>query len=210
MTMALVPFFGNPDSTHCFQAVLRMALKYFYPREDYSWDELDQLTGKKPDKWTWRTRAMVELRRRGMDVVNWGNFDHKEFVERGASYLNDIFGPEKARIQIEHCDLEYEIENAREWVKVVENKFGLPTLEDIKELLDIGYLVICNVNSKILNQQEGYSGHFVLIYEVEDDFVLMHDPGPPHAPERRVSYEVFLKAWEYPNEQARNVIAIRL
>lgn len=210
MTKALVPFFGNPDSTHCFQAVLRMALKYFYPSEDYSWEELDQLTGKKPDKWTWRTRALVELKRRGMDVVNWGNFDHKEFVERGASYLNDFFGPEKARIQIEHCDLEYEIENAREWVKVVENKFGLPTLEDIKELLDIGYLVICNVNSKILNQQDGYSGHFVLIYDVKDDFVLMHDPGPPHSPERRVSYEVFFKAWEYPNEEARNVIALRL
>jgi hypothetical protein len=206
----LVPFFGNPDSTHCFQAVLMMALKYFYPCEDYTWDELDQLTGKKPDKWTWRTRALVELKRRGMDVVNWGNFDHKEFVERGASYLNDFFGVEKARIQIEHCDLEYEIENAREWVKVVQNKFGLPTLEDIRELLDIGYLVICNVNSKILNQQEGYSGHFVVIYDVEDDFVLMHDPGPPHLPERRVSYEVFLKAWEYPNEEARNVIALRL
>jgi hypothetical protein len=37
---------------------------------------------------------------------------------------------------------------------------------------------------------------------------MMHDPGPPHSPERRISYEVFIKAWEYPNEQARNVIAL--
>ncbi len=209
MTKQLVSFFGNPDSTHCFQAVIKMALKYYFPTEDYSWEELVKLTGKKADKWTWRTRGLIELQKRGMEVVNWGNFDHRKFVESGADYLFSLYGPEKARIQIEHCDLDYEIENAKAMLDVVKTTFGLPTLEDIKHLLDCGYLVICNVNSKILNAQEGYSGHFILIYQIEGNHVVMHDPGPPHSPDRRVSYEDFMKAWEYPNEQAKNLIALR-
>ena len=47
--MGKVPFFGNPDDTHCFQAVIRMLLKYQFSELEYSWSELDRLTGKKED-----------------------------------------------------------------------------------------------------------------------------------------------------------------
>lgn len=204
-----VPFFGNPDNTHCFQATIRMALENYCPKQEYSWEQLDELSGKKLDKWTWRTRGLLELHKRGMEIINWGNFIHKDFVERGEDYLIEFFGAEKAKIQIEHCDLGYEIENAREMLGAFENRYGLPEISDIKNLLDIGYLVICNVNSKILNNLPGYSGHFILIYEVTDEHIVMHDPGPPHFPDRKVSYEHFLRAWEYPSTQARNLFALR-
>lgn len=49
-----IPFYSNTsDDTHCLQACLKMLLKYFYPNEEYSWEELDKLTGKKEGMWTW-------------------------------------------------------------------------------------------------------------------------------------------------------------
>jgi len=45
--MKKIPFYPNPDNTHCFQAVIKMILKYYFPKEEYSWKELEKLTGKK-------------------------------------------------------------------------------------------------------------------------------------------------------------------
>ena len=43
--MKKIPFYPNPDNTHCFQAVIKMILKYYFPKEEYSWKELEKLTG---------------------------------------------------------------------------------------------------------------------------------------------------------------------
>ncbi len=42
-----VPFFANPDDTHCFQACIKMMFAYFEPEKEFSFDYLDKLSGKK-------------------------------------------------------------------------------------------------------------------------------------------------------------------
>lgn len=45
MIIQNVPFYSNtPDDTHCFQAVLKMVLKYFQPEKYYSFEQLDKLS----------------------------------------------------------------------------------------------------------------------------------------------------------------------
>ena len=52
----IVPFYTNTsDDTHCYQAGLKMILKYFIPDKDFSWEELDKFTAKVEDLWTWPT-----------------------------------------------------------------------------------------------------------------------------------------------------------
>ncbi len=74
-----VPLFANPDHTHCFQASLRMVLKYYMPDRDYTWNELDNLTGKKEGLWTWPLFAMIQLKARGFDVIDIEDFDYNKF-----------------------------------------------------------------------------------------------------------------------------------
>ena len=209
MKAAPLPFYGNPDNTHCFQASLRMLLKHWYPNEEYSWEDLVDLSGKKPGMWTWPMRGLVALHNRGIEVINWRDFDYSAFVKRGSDYLFEVFGPDKARIQIEKCDVEYEQQNAKDMLSVVETRRGSPDVSDIANLINQGYLVICNVNLKCLNGNPGYSGHFVVIFEVDSEAIRMHDSGPPHQPNRKVSIEDFRKAWEYPDESQRNLMAFR-
>lgn len=205
-----IPFFGNPDNTHCFQSVLKMIRKHDFPNEDMSWQELEEFTGKKPGLWTWTTRGLVAMKQLGYDVIDWREFDYERFAERGGEYLMERYGSEMGKAQIEHCEVPYEMENARELGAILKTRQGLPTWKDMAMLLDQGYLVVCNVNSKALNGQPGYSGHFVLIYYLDDALIDMHDPGPPPQESRRISQDDFLRAWDYPSSKERNLMAFKL
>ncbi|MEI7653301.1 MAG: hypothetical protein WCJ70_03425 [bacterium] len=57
-----VPFFPNTsDDTHCYQAVLQMILGYFLPLEAHTLQDLDSITGKTDQKWTWPTAGLMWL-----------------------------------------------------------------------------------------------------------------------------------------------------
>lgn len=63
MTINLeIPFFSNtPDNTHCYQAAIKMLAKYFWPQENYTWDELDKITVKVKGFWTWPMAGILWL-----------------------------------------------------------------------------------------------------------------------------------------------------
>ena len=209
MKSSSIPFSGNPDNTHCFQCVLKMIREHDFPDQGLTWEELDEFTGKKPGLWTWATRGLVGMKELGYEVINWRKFDYQRFAEFGGEYLIERYGPEKGQAQIEHCELSYEMENAGQLGAVVQTRQSLPTWEDMGTLVNQDYLIVCNVNSKALNRKPGYSGHFVLIYEVNDESVEMHDPGPPPQESRRVLRDNFIKAWEYPSSIERNLMAFK-
>ncbi len=71
------------------------------------------------------------------------------------------------------------------------------------------YLIICNINANQLYSQAGYSGHFVVVVEVGADDIIIHDPGLPPAPSLKVPKAIFEKAWGYPTENEKNILAIR-
>lgn len=75
-----VPFYSNPDDTHCFQACLRSVLKYFRPSEEYNWDALDELSGKRPGKWTWPLYSIGQLYTAGFEAEVIEDFDYQQFI----------------------------------------------------------------------------------------------------------------------------------
>ena len=87
--------------------------------------------------------------------------------------------------------------------------YRAPGLADIKQLLKEGYLIICNINSNCLYNYSGYSGHFVLPLELDEAYIMIHDPGLPPAPSLKVPKAAFEKAWGYPSEEDKNLLAIR-
>lgn len=204
-----VPFFPNPDDTHCFQASIRMVLKYFTPNQNYDWEVLDELTGKKKDLWTWPMYAMTQLKEKGFDVVSIEDFDYNRFSREGEPYIMERFGQEVGLAQIQNSDIPYEMKNAELLLKHCKFEQRLPDLQDINMLLKNGYLLICNVNSQALNQIDGYTGHFVVVYDIDDTHLKIHDPGLPPHESRKVDYDRFIKAWAYPSEKEKNVIGIK-
>jgi hypothetical protein len=188
-----VPFYANtPDATHCFQAALRMALKCFRPVEEYSWAELDAITAKAEGVGTWPFAGLTWL--------------HHE----GRSYIVEFLGEDIVAATPLLPDLSSEQAAAAKFVETVRCETRIPGFEDLRRLLADGYLAICNVNSRTLNERDGYSGHFVVVTSCDANELVLHDPGPPPQAQRRVSAGLFDKAWAYPSERARNIAAIKL
>lgn len=205
-----VPFYSNtPDDTHCFQAALKMVLKFFLPDRDFSWEELDRITAKVDGLWTWPTSGLIWLNDKGFNVKNIETFNYKKFIQQGSQYLIDLYGNDVGGAQIKHSDIKQEIGLAGEFVEKIESEVRIPSSSEIVEFVQNGYLVICNINSKVLNKEEGYSGHFVLIKGTSDSGFTINDPGLPALENRTINFEEFERAWAYPNELAKNIIAIR-
>ncbi|MGA2151126.1 MAG: hypothetical protein ABSG48_03055 [Geobacteraceae bacterium] len=180
-TVKSVPFIANLDDTHCFQASIWMILKHFTPTKIYSWDVLDELTGKREGLWTWPQLAIIQMKRIGFDVICIDDFDYAQFGIRGDKYIRERYGDEVANAQKQHSDIPCEMDNAKLFLKEIEITSRVPEIHDMVDLLRNRYLIICNVNSCKLNGTVGYCGHFVVVYRIDGAYVYLHDPGlPPH------------------------------
>jgi hypothetical protein len=207
----VVPFFANtPDGTHCFQASIRGALKYFLPDRNFSWEQLEKMSGKEPGKATWPQQMLVNLKEMDFDAIMVEGFDGRDFIKRGSQYLIDTFGEKTANWQIKNSDVPQEQKRYQRLFDVgVRCENRIPQLDEIKEYLQRGYLVICTVNSRALNHKDGYVGHSVLVYAVDDTYVTLHDPGPKPQESRQVPLTAFEVAWANPSEKAKNFIALK-
>ncbi len=207
-----VPFYENPDNTHCYQAVLRSVLKYFMPDKEYSWEDLDKLTEKEEGYWTWSNRGILNLKKMGFDIVAISSWDPVRLAKDGEKYMIEKHGEKIARISLEHTkDLNKERKTSQELADADIHKNGLPDFTDLEKLIDKGYLIMCHVNGRKLHDKDGYSGHFVLVFGYDKQNFILHDPGPNGGGNKKVPYDFFLKAWgKYSKEDTRNLTAFKL
>jgi hypothetical protein len=203
-----VPFFANPDDTHCFQAALKMVIASFRPRLDCSWASLDRVTGKVDGVGTWPFAGYTWLYAQGLDVTNVEAMDNARFAAEGEAYLAELLGPELAAAGVRGIDIQRVQQQAAVFVDKVRQETRIPTMEDVCRAVVAGSLVICNVNSRVLNDRDGYMGHFVVVKGFDGDGLVVHDPGPPSTANRRIPFAVFEKAWAYPNAAVKNMVAI--
>jgi hypothetical protein len=205
-----MPFFANTgDDTHCFQATLKMVLKYFDEDRDFSWHELDTLTAKQPGMWTWPMAGLCWLAKQGYDVINIDEFDYEAFGREGADYLVSKFGHEIADEQIKHSVIRAEQQIANAFMKYVKVEIRVPDVNEIMDFLNEGYAVIVNVNARSLYDKSGFVGHFVVITEFDGRDISLHDPGPPARPNQTMPIAQFLRGLDYPDSGSRNLIAIK-
>lgn len=205
-----VPLYSNtPDNTHCFQAALRMVLKYFQPEREFTWEELDKISGKKKGMWTWPAAAELWIRDQGYKIIDLGIFDNEEFSKRPQAYLLEFFGEKAGREQIEHADIKKEAELAKQLYEAGIEKKEIPTLTTIRELLKKGYLIICLVNSRVLRNRKGYAGHSVVIRGINEKAIFINNPGLPAQENEKVALGKFEKAWAYPDEKDKGLTAFK-
>ena len=208
-----VPFYKNPDSTHCYQATLRMVLKYFLPNKEFSWTKLDELTEKDDKYGTWTAMGVVNLKKMGFDVVVIDTFNPAAFAERGAKYLIEFYGKEVAGGAIKETkNLAKARKMNRKYADLGVNQVQPAYFALMKRFINQGYVLICHINSRALQKKEGYMGHFVVVYDYSGNNLILHDPGPKHPKKGfKISHKNFLKPWGmYSKSDTRNFYAFKL
>jgi ABC-type bacteriocin/lantibiotic exporter with double-glycine peptidase domain len=145
----------------------------------------------------------------GMYVRVYEPFDYQQFAQKGEQYLFEEYGQEVANEQIKNSLISQEIELAKEYIQKINITKAPPNLDKIKSLLQAGYLLLCNVNSQSLVGKKGYTGHFVVVNGFDKSHLFIHNPGLPPRENQQVSFSQFNQGWAYPNDKAKNIIALR-
>lgn len=205
-----IPFISNtPDDLHCLQAAYGMIRQYFEPdwRIDEEWSEL---TGFRPGKGSWGTSGLLWFHEHGYDVKHITSFDYPVFAEIGGPYLLESLGPEAGAFEVKFTDVDFELDKIRAMLQAGFWDDRTPTLQDIIDYLDRGYLLRCLINLNLLNSKSGYVGHAVVVSGYTEHGLIVQDPGLPARPDRTVPFEDFISAWANPTTNAEKLDAIKL
>ena len=117
------------------------------------------------------------------------------------------YGVEVGKEQIAHSDIEQEQDLAKKLLEFLRVEKRIPEIDEIKKLLRDGWVIICNINSDSLDGRPGYTGHFVVVKRYDEEGLYINDPGLPPKANRKVDFVSFERAWAYPNEKAKNIMA---
>lgn len=165
-------------------AAYRSVIAYFLHIE-LTWEELEELTGYTPDRAAWTVKALVDMLDMGFDIKMIEPFDYRRYLKEGESYLHDFFTPEEVSWFLERSnilDISPLIPKFLERVKYICRQVSLA---DIDEMLDEQRLVTVTVNSRKLNDSDGFVSHMLLVTGRKGDNFIAHDSGgeqyPPQA-----------------------------
>ncbi len=181
---------------HCMLAAYRSMLAYFLHR-DFSWKELENLTGYKNGIAAWTVKPLVELQEMGLDIRMIEPFDYRNYLKEGEAYLHKIYKHEEVKWILENTNIREVKPFIPRFLSRIKYERRTPTLEDIDEMLADGRLVFVTVNSRILNDREGFSSHALLVLDRNGNDYIAHDSGgknvKPKA-SRRISREKIFEA----------------
>ncbi len=207
-----VPFISNtPDNIHCLPVSFMMIIRAFDPSFATPLSEWAGIVGFEEGKGTWANASLVWLKEHGYDVKHITRFDYHAFSLNPEEYLLHAAGEEVGRWQIKHTNIPAEVERVKKLLEaetIIQKR--IPDQGDIRRYLDEGYLLRACVNLSRLNGKDGYIGHAVVITNYSEDGVYIHDPGLPPVENRFVSWDDFEAVWADPNDDAKELDAVRL
>jgi hypothetical protein len=196
-----------------------MALSYFSPHDrELDWYQLDEISKKQEDKYTWPYHTLMYLKSNGFEVVELDMFDYRRFSSEGEAYLIEYYGNSVGRNQSDNSDIPFEQAAAEQYSTLGINRQEVPTRKDLELYLEQGYIVLCFVNSGVFTGSRRPVGHYVLVSNISDEFVTLQDPGLYKVPgekrrrgkeNRQVIWKTFERAWNFSGSGTFNLIAIR-
>ncbi len=179
--MKNIPFVSNTsDNLHCVPACFMMIAKYFDAKFSVSMDEWARQCGFEPGKGTWANGGLLWFIEHGYDVVHMEDFDDKRFIRERGDYLISLHGKETGNWMIEHTNMVAEVARIQKIsIRPEVYSRAIPTLNDMKRMLDNGYLLRIAVNWNSLHDKSGYDGLSIIGYDYDEKYMYIHDPGLP-------------------------------
>lgn len=210
--MKKVPFFANTaDDTHCVQAAFKMMLKYFLPERDFSFAELDRMSRRTAGKGTWWPPMLLALQALGLEARCIEGFDYEMFYKEGKDYVRQVYPLETAKYYLERSNLMDIRPMIPEFLEKIRPEARPASFSDLDELLTAGWLVGLELNAKVLNDsaRSEYVGHMVVVFDKQNDYYSLHDPGlKPHR-NRQVSRQKLADSWFWSGAENAALVAVK-
>lgn len=177
--MKRVPYYPNhEDNKHCMLASYRMIISYLL-RKELTWEQLEELTGFEDGRVAWTLKGILELHKMGLDIKMIEPFDYKRYSTKGVDYLKNLWPKEIYNWYIDNSNILDIKKYIPEFLQSINFEKRFASQKDIDDMLDEGRLVFVTLNSRLLNNKEGYVSHAVLIVDREENKYIVNDPGGP-------------------------------
>lgn len=189
---------NDEAATRCVQASFRMVMEVLTGR-DPGPAAADEMTGYAEGRGTWQFRMLISLARAGLRVRDVEALNVSLFLEDPEAAIREQVRDEGvAKDYIADTNLPSEVSALRECVEDPRVDFldMTPTLEDAARAIEADTLLLCHVNGRTLAEEPGHTGHLIVVETIDEDGVLLHNPGPPAQWARRVDASLFEKAWD--------------
>jgi len=186
-----IPFYQYPGKHGCLPSCLRMAMEYF--GEKITWEEMDRIIEKKPDKWALSWPLNIYLHEKGWYAKEFATFDLQTWITDPDKVGRETYGDEIfEKVYLPNYDFESAKKYGKEFLEkgLYEKRFM--KWEEIKQQVEQGSVAIFVVNSRMLAGNEGYMGHLVVLTGWDDENVFYHDPSV--GPNQKTIFELFWKA----------------
>jgi hypothetical protein len=195
--MKQIPFVANhPDDLHCVPAVFRMIYQYYF-HQDLSWEEIDRIIKFEPGKGAWTFPGELWLANCGLDVLNIEKIDYHRLFKERTLYFNEILGKDTADFYTMKTNINTVIPLIPKYLNKVRHETRKADITEIYDFLKQNKLILAEVNSCKLNYIPGFNLHMVLLYEIDGDSIIIHDPGLPPIPARKLTKSEFTACFDY-------------
>jgi hypothetical protein len=200
----------NGGATRCVQASFRMVVETFNGG-DPGLDFADAVTGYVEGRGTWQFRMLLAFADIGLNALDHELLDVEKFVSdtRGAIF-DQTRSAHVTQLIMDETDVEAEVLAATRCLQspYVEFVMGTPTMADLVAQVEMGRLVMCNVDLQVLEGKPEREGHILLIESIGSDLVIAHDPGPHGSLSRRFDRDLFERSWSSPSPEMANFISV--
>jgi hypothetical protein len=201
MSSLEIPFYKN-WGYRCAQATMKSALASIHPEKNFSYLLLDKVTNRKKKEWTLFPQIAMGFLRL--------NIPFKYYTERIRleTYLQNDPIKQFERLCGYHSKEVLEHINFPSLEKAIRlildtNSYteGKPTLELLEKELETNP-IICAIDFMIASgaSEKEFREHVIVLTYIGSHNVYYHNNGPKNAiPNKKLSKEQFLKAWENPS-----------
>lgn len=197
--MKQVPYHGNPGNA-CALACYTMAAQYLLPNKNFTFEQLAKIAGWRKGYVVWGFELWKYLMDQGIHVIDYDTFDYAAWANEGIEGLKKTVPPQELKFYEENTyDLEAESGLAQQMLEHPNftNVKRKPTWDDV--LSEFRKPGICDVtlNSRLLNHEQGFVIHRVILLDITSQEVIFHDPnGDWSGKNRREPLKFFRKVFE--------------
>lgn len=199
--MKKIPYHGNPGNA-CALACYTMTAQYLLPDKNLTFEKLAKIAHWRKGYVVWAFRVWEYLMDLGVHITDYDSIDYEAWITGGVKGLQaSLPDQEFEYIRKNTYDLEEEGKLAKLALHHPNFTYILkkPTWEDVVKEFNKPGICELSLNSRQLNRCKGFALHRVVLIDITDKEVVIHDPNEDGSGSyRREPLEFFREVFETP------------
>jgi hypothetical protein len=191
--MLKIPYVSAPKNA-CALACYTMIAKYYFPETTFN--QIAKISDWEPGYIVWSFNFWKWIMDKRIQVTDYDLIDYEGWAKGGIEEIKKSLPEKEFNF---YKDNTKGIARLTDEIKIVLQQKNFhyhkqkPTFENLREAIRKGNPCEVVLDSRTLNNKEGFSLHRVVVLDVDKEFVTFHDPSSK--PHRKETIEHFSKAW---------------